>query len=175
MDKNNIFSQIKGIILNLRYQFFIIFLLFLKYIFKLVYKDRAYTFMSYMQRIIPKFIKNIVSVSQMELKGILLFSTFLLLVFIILVTILSCIYERNKIKKNFFNTKITINLFTNIIITLANIILFIWLINLINGMSLQALFELFTESNMFLSGCSILVIIFIYVLSFYAFFLKEEE
>jgi len=175
MDVSNIFLKLKKVILNLRYQFFIIFLLFMKYIFKLVFGERANVFISYIQRIIPKFIKNIVSVNQMELEGLLLFSTYLLLVFVILVVILSCIYEQNKIKKNLFNTKVTINLFTNIVITLANIILFICLINLINGMSIQDLFELFTKSNEILSIYSMLVIIFIYGLSFYAFFFKKEE
>lgn len=175
MDISGMFPDIKKIVLNLKFQFFITLLLFIKYLFRLIFSNQTDILIAYIIKITPNFIKTILNVSIMELKVTLLFSQFMLFLFFILIIILSTVYEQNKIRKNYYSTRVTIDTLDKIFITITNIIVCIWLIKLINGMSLRFLFELSIKSNKFFSIFSIAMILFVYFLGGHAFFLKEEK
>lgn len=167
MDKEDIFSIIQKGISNLRYQFFIELILLLFYIFKLMYPVSAKAILEYINSFLPNFLIKIFSVVPDELRALILLITFFMVSIFILLLILAGIYEQNIVRVNYFNIASTISIFEKLDTTLANIIVFIFLFNLINDMSFTGLFSYFNVGH--------ILILFIYIGCFNSFFLNHEK
>lgn len=150
MEKDNFLSLFKNVLSDMKSQFFISFVLLLIYISSIFSSKNTSVLLNYIYRIFPKFLRNVLYVSYDELRSIIFLFSVCMITSLVFIIILGFLYEQDKIKINIFNTHSLIKTLEKLFMGCMNAIVYLFLLNLINGMSFTQLATYFNIIHLFI-------------------------
>lgn len=166
MEQESFKDMTLKIILDIKYQFYVIIFLIFTLIFKMIFTQQYLRLTNYLYKILPKFINAILSISIYEVKAIQLFLIVIIIGSLAIICLISLLVEQKIVRNiNYYNAFNTIRVFEKWVITGVNGVVAISIISNLYGY--QNIYD-------FMINPIFYIIAGVYLLSVLSFFIEKD-